>query len=71
MTRLGEPFEETTTDGRKCSTTVTVDGDKLVTSQKALDGSKDVTAVREFTDEGLTLTMTCDGTSSKQVYKRT
>merc|ERR1711953_1488492 len=69
--RLGEPFEETTTDGRKCSTTVTVDGDKLVTSQKALDGSKDVTTVREFTDEGLTLTMTCDGTSSKKVYKRT
>merc|ERR1712241_481600 len=68
--RLGEPFEETTTDGRKCSTTVTVEGHKLVTSQKALDGSKDVIAVREFTDEGITLTMTCDGTSSKQVYKR-
>merc|ERR1719381_156078 len=45
--RLGEEFDETTTDG-----------------------SKDVKAVREFNDDGLVLTMTCDGTSSKQVYKR-
>ena len=47
-----------------------MEGDKLITSQKALDGSKDVIAVREFTDDGITLTMTCEGTSSKQVYKR-
>ena len=34
------------------------------------DGSKDVTAVREFSDDGLTITMTCGDVSSKQVYKR-
>jgi len=68
--RLGVPFEETTTDGRKCTTTVTQEGDSLITSQKGMDGSKDVKAVRAFDDAGLTLTMTCDGTSSKQVYKR-
>merc|ERR1711910_91229 len=68
--RLGEPFDETTTDGRSVTTTVTQDGDKLVTKQVGKDGSKDVTAVRQFTDEGLTLTMTCGDVSSKQVYKR-
>merc|ERR1711978_689319 len=68
--RLGEEFDETTTDGRKCSTTVTMEGNTLVTNQRGKDGSKDVKAVREFNDDGLVLTMTCDGTSSKQVYKR-
>merc|ERR1739840_7762 len=33
--RLGEEFEETTTDGRKCKTTVSLAGDKMTTSQKA------------------------------------
>jgi hypothetical protein len=43
---LGEPFEEQTTDGRKCKTTVTMDGNKLITDQKATkDGEKDVKAV--------------------------
>merc|ERR1711936_196546 len=68
--RLGEPFDETTTDGRKCVTTVTKDGNKLITSQKGKDGGKDVTAERLFDDEGLTMTMTCEGVTSKQVYKR-
>ena len=43
--RLGEEFEEETTDGRKCKTTVTMDGNKLVTSQKAQGGGKDALAV--------------------------
>merc|ERR1712168_374488 len=68
--KLGEPFDESTTDSRNVTTTVTKDGDKLITKQAGKDGSKDVTAVREFTDEGLTLTMTCGNVSSKQVYKR-
>merc|ERR1712156_891316 len=68
--RLGEEFDETTTDGRKVATTVTMEGNTLVTNQRGKDGSKDVKAVREFNEDGLVLTMTCDGTSSKQVYKR-
>ena len=43
--RLGEEFEEETTDGRKCKTTVTMDGNKLVTNQKAQGGGKDALAV--------------------------
>ncbi len=49
VVRLGEPFEEQTTDGRKCKTTVTMDGNKLITDQKATkEGEKDVKAVRPF-----------------------
>merc|ERR1712154_695469 len=36
--RLREEFDEVTTDGRKCKTTVTMDGNKLVTKQVATDG---------------------------------
>ena len=44
--RLGEPFEEETSDGRKCTTTVTMEGNKLITDQKAIKkGEKDVRAV--------------------------
>merc|ERR1712231_48639 len=69
--KLGEPFDEETTDGRKCQTTVTMEGNKLITSQKAIKkGDKDVTAVREFADDKLTMSMTVDGVTSTQVYKR-
>merc|ERR1712002_861210 len=69
--RLGEEFEEDTTDGRHCKTTVTLDGNTMTTNQ--LDtkaGGKDVTAVRVFNDEGLVLTTTCNGVSSVQKFKR-
>ena len=69
--RLGEEFEELTTDGRKCKTMVIIDGDKLITTQKALKpGEMDVSAVRHFTDSGLRMTMTCKGVTSTQEYKR-
>merc|ERR1712168_1358906 len=69
--KLGVPFDEETTDGRKCETTVTMEGNKLITNQKALkNGQKDVKAVREFFDDKLVMTMTCEGVESTQVYKR-
>merc|ERR1711931_139841 len=69
--KLGVPFEEETTDGRKCETTVTMEGNKLITNQKATKkDQKDVTATREFFDDKLVMTMTCDGVTSTQVYKR-
>merc|ERR1712033_85396 len=50
--RLGEEFEEDTTDGRHCKTTGTLDGDKMTTTQiNTKEGGKNVTAVREFNDE--------------------
>merc|ERR1712200_231055 len=69
--KLGVPFQEDTTDGRKCETTVTMQDNKLITSQKATKkGDKDVTAVREFFDDKLIMTVTCEGVVSTQVYKR-
>merc|ERR1712042_382982 len=62
--KLGVAFEEDTTDGRKCETTVTMEDNKLITTQKA------VKAVREFFDDKLIMTMTVDDVTSTQVYKR-
>merc|ERR1712018_142813 len=33
---VGKPFEETTADGRKCTTTVTIEGNTMVTDQKEI-----------------------------------
>merc|ERR1711917_152601 len=54
--KLGEPFQEETTDGRKCETTVTMEAIKK--------GDKDVTAVREFTDDKVTMSTTVDGVTA-------
>jgi len=69
--RLGEEFEEDTTDGRHCKTVVTLEGNKMTTTQNATKaGEKNVVVVREFNDEGLTYTATCDGVTSTQKFKR-
>merc|ERR1712180_115436 len=69
--RLGEEFEEDTTDGRHCKTTVTLDGNVMTTKQRATkSGEKDVTVVRTFSDDGISLTMSTDGATSVQKYKR-
>merc|ERR1712133_181321 len=69
--RLGEEFEEDTTDGRHCKTTVTLDGNVMTTKQKATKaGEKDVTVVRTFSDDGISLAMSTDGATSVQKYKR-
>lgn len=69
---LGKPFDETTTDGRNCKTTVTQEGDnKWITNQKAQkSGQKDVTVTRIFSDDGIEVEMKCEGVVSKQFYKR-
>merc|ERR1712168_1199940 len=69
--RLGEEFEETTTDGRKCKTTVSLAGNQMTTSQKATKaGEKDVTVVRSFDDGGITVTLTCEDVVCTQKYSR-
>merc|ERR1712126_585144 len=69
--RLGEEFEETTTDGRKCKTTVTLEGNKMTTSQRATkSGEKDVTVVRNFDDGGITVSLTCEDVVCTQKYAR-
>merc|ERR1711973_378434 len=70
---LGVEFDESpTADGRTCKTTVTKEGDnKLVTKQVAQkEGEKDVTVVRDFTDEGINVEYICGDVVSKQFFKR-
>jgi len=68
---LGKEFDEETADGRKCKTTVTVEGNKMILSQKATKpGEKDALAIREFDDDGINYTLTVEGAVSKQRFKR-
>ena len=59
-------------DGRKCRTTVTMEGDnKLITEQIALEpGQKSLKVVREFKDDGIYLEMMCEDIISQQIYQR-
>jgi hypothetical protein len=67
--KLGEEFDETTTDGRNCKSTITLDGRKLTQNQK---GTVDSLIVRELTDnDTLVVTLTAANVTSKRVYKRT
>merc|ERR1712154_369788 len=69
--RLGEEFEEDTTDGRHCKTVVTLEGNTMTTTQNATKaGEKNVVVVRELNDDGLTYKATCDGVTSIQKFKR-
>lgn len=66
--KLDEEFEEDRADGKKVKTSVRKESDtKLVQVQK---GDKEVTIVREFSDEGLTVTATVNGVTSVRFYKR-
>merc|ERR1712228_694603 len=69
---MGVTFDESTTDGRTCKTTVTKEGDnKLITSQKAQkSGQKDVKVIRTFTDAGINVQMICEDVVSDQFYAR-
>ena len=68
---IGVPFDETTTDGRKAKTTVTQEGNRLITDQKATEaGKKSVKVIRDFSDEGIDVQMICEDVVSKQFFKR-
>ena len=67
----GVEFDETTADGRKCKTTVTKDGDTMITMQKAqVKGQKDVKVIRKFTDAGIEVQMICEDVVSDQFFAR-
>merc|ERR1712027_53115 len=60
--KLGEPFDETTPDGRDVTATVTFEDGKIVTVQKAKkEGQKSTKSIRELVGEELVYTMTIDG----------
>lgn len=66
--KLNEQFDETTTDGRKCKSTIRLEGKKLVQDQL---GDVNSLITRELTDDD-TLVVVCQAgdVQSKRVYKR-
>ena len=67
----GVEFDEKTADGRECKTTVTKDGDTMITMQKAQKkGQKDVKVIRKFTDAGIEVQMICEDVTSVQFFSR-
>jgi len=66
---LGEEFDEETPDGRKCKSTMVMDGDKLVQTQK-WDG-KTTTLTRYIDAKGqLVVELVMGGTNGKRVYAK-
>merc|ERR1712203_183817 len=61
--KLGEPFDETTPDGREVTATVTFEDGKIVSVQKAKkDGQKSTRSVGEMNGaDEMVYTMTVDG----------
>merc|ERR1711970_1243562 len=72
--KLGEPFDETTPDGREVVATVTFEGGKIVSVQKAKkEGQKSTKSVREMNGpDELVYTITVEGSDlvSVQKFKR-
>lgn len=65
--KLGEQFDEVTPDGRNVKTTFTADGSKLVQDQVGDPPSK---AIRDFTADKFTLTLTAKDVVCTRVYKK-
>ena len=59
--KVGEEFEETTTDGREVTAKVIIDGNKFVSEQKAKKvGQKSTKTIREFNGDEVVQTMTVE-----------
>jgi len=69
--KLGEPFDETTPDGRDVTAICTLEDGKIVSVQKAKkDGEKSTRSVREMNgSDELVYTMTIDGSDIVCVQK--
>merc|ERR1712062_880492 len=69
--KLGEPFDETTPDGREVTATVTFEDGKIVSVQKAKkDGQKSTRSTREMNGpDELVYTMTIDGSDIVCIQK--
>ena len=67
----GVPFDELTQDGRSCTTTVTINGNQMLTDQKAKEANKkSVKIIRDFSDDGIDVQMICEDVVSRQYFKR-
>nr|XP_020469678.1 fatty acid-binding protein, brain-like [Monopterus albus] len=66
--RLGEEFDETTPDDRHVKSTFTMEGDKLVHTQR-WDG-KETKFVREIKDGKMVMTLTFEGVQAVRTYEK-
>ena len=68
--KLGEPFNETTPDGREVTSVILLEEGKLVSVQKAKKpGVKSTRSVREIEGDEMTYTITVEGTNTVCVQK--
>nr|ACO10815.1 Cellular retinoic acid-binding protein 2 [Caligus rogercresseyi] len=69
--KVGEDWVETVQGGYKVDNSASLEGNKLTIIQKPQDGpGKMITIVREFSDEGISVTMTLDEVVCTQYYTR-
>jgi len=66
--KLGEPFDEETADGRKCKSTITLDGNKMLHVQDC-DGKK-YEIVRDFKDKEMVMTLTAGNVTCTRTYEK-
>jgi hypothetical protein len=66
--KLGEPFDEETADGRKCKSTITQDGNKLIHTQECGDTKYEI--LREFSDSDMTMILKHGDVTSTRVYTK-
>ncbi|CAG7833766.1 unnamed protein product, partial [Allacma fusca] len=66
--KLGEPFDEETADGRKCKSTITLDGDTMIHSQDC--GGTTYEILRKFTDSDMTMILKHGEVTSTRVYAK-
>ena len=68
--KLGEPFDETTADGREVTSVILLEDGKLVSVQTAKKkGVKSTRSVREIEGDEMTYTITVVGTNTVCVQK--
>ncbi|XP_018016451.1 sodium/calcium exchanger regulatory protein 1 [Hyalella azteca] len=70
--KLGEPFTETTADGRVVQSTITLDGNTMTHKQVGdkEKNEKDSILTRVFNDTGIDMECKVDDVVCKRIYKR-
>lgn len=64
--KLGEEYDEETMDGRSVKSVITIEGNKMISTQ---NGEKPTIVTREFTEDDCLMTITYGDTVAKRWYK--
>jgi len=66
--KLGQEFDEETADGRQCKSTIALNGDTMVHTQKC--GDQEYKILREFKDNEMVMTLSAGDVTSTRVYTK-